>query len=157
MSVIETLMATETITVCAWRQRRRGGGAGMVAKSRRRGPVLEGGQVRGLLSERDVANRVVAAGRDPQRTLVAEVATRDVVTIDAAAPLRNVLETFRARGFRRSAGDPRRPGWSASSRPATSSPSSSRASSGTSSARATTGSLAEGADPYDHFGGSYGK
>src|SRR6187402_1180881 len=99
MSVIETLMATDTITVSpgdsvAEAARR------MVANHVGAVLVLEGGQVRGLLSERDVADRVVAAGRDPQRTLVAEVATRDVVSIDAAAPLRNVLEIFRARGFR---------------------------------------------------------
>ena len=155
MSVIETLMATDTITVSP---------GDIVAEAARRMVanhvgavlVLEGGQVRGLLSERDVADRVVAAGRDPQRTLVAEVATRDVVSIDAAAPLRNVLEIFRARGFRHL--------------PVT------RAGHlvGILSTRDFLAfvvqglerhiersrydrSLAEGADPYDHFGGSYGK
>jgi signal-transduction protein with cAMP-binding, CBS, and nucleotidyltransferase domain len=113
------------------------------------------GQVRGLLSERDVAERVVAGSRDPQRTLAAEVASRDVVTIDVEAPLRSVLETFRAKRFRHL--------------PVT------RAGRvvGILSTRDFLAflveglerhiertrydqSLAAGADPYDHFGGGYG-
>lgn len=155
MSAIETLMATEMISAAP---------GDTVAEAARRmvtshvGAVLvvEDGQVRGLLSERDVAARVVAAGRDPQRTLVAEVATRDVVTIDAAAPLRSVLETFRARRFRHLpvTRDGRLVGI-LSTRDFL--------------AFVVEGlerhiersrydqTLAEGADPYDHFGGGYGK
>ena len=153
--MIENLMVTETITAAP---------GDSVAEAARRmvanhvGAVLivEDGQVRGLLSERDVVDRVVAAGRDPQRTLVAEVATRDVVTIDAAAPLRSVLETFRARRFRHL--PVTRGGHLA----------------GILSTRDFLAfvveglerhierarydqSLAAGADPYDHFGGGYGK
>ena len=155
MSVIETLMATETIAVApgdsvAEAARR------MVANRVGAVLVLDDGQVRGLLSERDVADRVVAAGRDPQRTQVAEVATREVVTIDVSTPLRSVLETFRARRFRHLPvmragrlvgilstrdflavvveGLERHIERSRYDR-----------------------SLAEGVDPYDHFGGGYGK
>ncbi|HSP98839.1 MAG TPA: CBS domain-containing protein [Candidatus Dormibacteraeota bacterium] len=155
MSAIETLMATETITVAP--------GDNVAEASRRMvsnrvGAVLvvEDGQVRGLLSERDVASRVVAAGRDPQRTLVAEVATRDVVTIDAEASLRSVMETFRSGRFRHL---PVTRGGRLV---------------GILSTRDFLAfvveglerhiertrydqSLAEGADPYDHFGGGYGK
>jgi CBS domain-containing protein len=154
MSAIESLMAVEMITV---------GPADTVAEAVRRmganhiGAVLvvEDGQVRGLLSERDVAARVVAGGRNPQRTLAVEVATTDVVTIDVEASLRSVLETFRARRFRHL--------------PVT------RAGRivGILSTRDFLAfvveglerhierarydqSLAEGADPYDHFGGGYG-
>jgi CBS domain-containing protein len=155
MSVIETLMATEMIGAAP---------GDSVAEAARRmvanhvGAVLvvEEGQVRGLLSERDVVARAVAAGRDPQRTLVAEVATRDVVTIDAAAPLRSVLETFRSHGFRHLpvTRDGRLVGI-LSTRDFL--------------AFLVEGlerhiersrydqTLAEGTDPYDHFGGGYGK
>jgi signal-transduction protein with cAMP-binding, CBS, and nucleotidyltransferase domain len=35
----------------------------------------------GVLTDRDIALRVVAAGRDPQTTPVGEVASRDVITV----------------------------------------------------------------------------
>ncbi len=41
--------------------------------------VLEGGRVIGMFSERDVLQRIVAAQRDPGRTLVSEVMTQEVV------------------------------------------------------------------------------
>jgi CBS domain-containing protein len=42
--------------------------------------VHEHGRLVGVFSERDVVQRVVAAGRDPQRTRLHDVMTRDVVT-----------------------------------------------------------------------------
>ena len=47
-------------------------------------PVVEkGGATRliGVLTDRDIALRVVAAGRDPETTPVSEVASRDIVTV----------------------------------------------------------------------------
>jgi len=41
--------------------------------------VLEGTRLVGILSERDIMARVVARERDPDRTTVAEVMTRDLV------------------------------------------------------------------------------
>ena len=42
--------------------------------------VLDGDRLAGLFSERDVVRRVVAVGRDPSATPVAEVMTTDIVT-----------------------------------------------------------------------------
>ena len=47
-------------------------------------PVVEmdgGARLIGVLTDRDIALRVVAAGRDPETTPVSEVASRDVVTV----------------------------------------------------------------------------
>ncbi|MCS7168251.1 MAG: CBS domain-containing protein [Gemmatales bacterium] len=41
--------------------------------------VQDGSEVVGILSERDILQRVVAACRDPRTTLVAEVMTRQVI------------------------------------------------------------------------------
>jgi CBS domain-containing protein len=41
--------------------------------------VLAGTRLVGILSERDIMGRVVAKGLDPDRTLVADVMTRDLV------------------------------------------------------------------------------
>ena len=45
-------------------------------------PVVEGGRLVGTLTDRDVAVRVVAEGRDPGSTSVRDVASTDLVTVD---------------------------------------------------------------------------
>ena len=62
--------------------------------------VLKDGELWGLFSERDLLTRVVGQQRDPQTTDVGDVATRDVVTIDAEVPLRTVLQVFKENKFR---------------------------------------------------------
>jgi CBS domain-containing protein len=43
-------------------------------------PIVEGGELVGIFSERDVIRRVLAAGRAPERTPLREVMTADPVT-----------------------------------------------------------------------------
>jgi CBS domain-containing protein len=62
--------------------------------------LMEDGVLRGLFTERDLMTAVVGQDRDPQRTRVGHVATREVVTIDVDAPLKSVLQVFRERRFR---------------------------------------------------------
>ncbi|HEV8661259.1 MAG TPA: CBS domain-containing protein [Thermoanaerobaculia bacterium] len=45
-------------------------------------PVLDSGRLVGVFSERDVMARVVAAGLDPDQTLVANVMTKEIVVAD---------------------------------------------------------------------------
>ena len=44
-------------------------------------PVLHSGKLVGIFSEWDLMKRVVAEGHDPRRTCLAEVMTRDPLTI----------------------------------------------------------------------------
>lgn len=44
-------------------------------------PVMEGNRLVGMLTDRDIIARVVAAGRNPREMLVADAATKDLVTI----------------------------------------------------------------------------
>lgn len=62
--------------------------------------VVEGERLVGIFSERDVAFRVVAAGRDPLSTRVAEVMTPDPVVIDAAECYGYALSVMHQHGFR---------------------------------------------------------
>jgi CBS domain-containing protein len=55
-------------------------------------PVVEGKKLVGTLTDRDIAIRVVAEGKDPQSTTVREVATTRLVTID---PDQNLDEALR--------------------------------------------------------------
>ena len=46
-------------------------------------PIVEGDKLIGMLTDRDIAIRVVAEGRDPGQVKVRDVASKQVVTIDS--------------------------------------------------------------------------
>lgn len=53
--------------------------------------VMEGDELVGIVTERDVLSRVLGAGRDPERTFVGEVMTRTPVVIDTDATVEDVM------------------------------------------------------------------
>jgi CBS domain-containing protein len=55
-------------------------------------PVTENGRLTGMVTDRDIAIRVVAEGKDPQSTTVQEVASKNLVTLD---PEQNLDEALR--------------------------------------------------------------
>jgi CBS domain-containing protein len=63
-------------------------------------PVVHGGKVVGIFSERDLMRRVVAEGRDPRATCMAEVMTDDPLTISTNEDLENCTALMRRHGFR---------------------------------------------------------
>jgi len=62
--------------------------------------VLDGEQLVGVFSERDLMTRVVVAGRDPTTTPVVEVMSRDVITADLHETRDECLEKMHRRGCR---------------------------------------------------------
>src|SRR5437763_3192982 len=54
-------------------------------------PIVERERLVGVLTDRDIAIRVVAEGRDPQQVRVHEVASSDVVTVDPQQDLDEAL------------------------------------------------------------------
>lgn len=56
--------------------------------------VLDAGRLVGIFTERDVLRRVVGAGVDPTRALVAEVMTAGVITISPDASLEDTMVLF---------------------------------------------------------------
>lgn len=118
--------------------------------------VCVDGEIRGILSERDVLSRVVAQGKDPAATRVSEVATTEVVSVDVHVHVRECATLLRDRGIRHL--------------PVTKE----GKAAGILSSRDFFSYVAEGLerlidrarykeklregeDPYDHLGGSYGK
>jgi CBS domain-containing protein len=63
-------------------------------------PVLSGGKLVGIFSERDIMKRVVAEGRDPARTRVSEVMTANPLVVDAAESIENCMVLMKEHGFR---------------------------------------------------------
>jgi CBS domain-containing protein len=62
--------------------------------------VLDGDRLVGILSARDVVERVVARGRDPEKTLVSEIMTHDVRTITDGATSREAADLMQHKRFR---------------------------------------------------------
>lgn len=64
-------------------------------------PIVEGDQLWGTITDRDVSIRAVAEGRDAQSTTVGEIASRDLVTIDPQQDLDEALRLMAQHQVRR--------------------------------------------------------
>ena len=64
-------------------------------------PIVEGQRLVGVLTDRDIAVRVVAEGRDPEQVKVTEVASRDLVTLDPQQDLDEALRLMARHQVRR--------------------------------------------------------
>ena len=64
-------------------------------------PVLEGEQLAGMITDRDIVIRAVAKGKDPRGMPVREVASRELVTAYADEDLANALKKMASEQVRR--------------------------------------------------------
>ena len=64
-------------------------------------PIVEGNRLVGTLTDRDIAIRVVAEGRDPESTTAREVASTDVITVDPQQELDEALRLMAQHQVRR--------------------------------------------------------
>ncbi|HVN22225.1 MAG TPA: CBS domain-containing protein [Dongiaceae bacterium] len=63
-------------------------------------PVVQTGKLVGIFSERDLMRRVVAEGRDPRATCIAEVMTEDPMAVATGEDLETCMTLMRRHGFR---------------------------------------------------------
>jgi CBS domain-containing protein len=64
-------------------------------------PIVEGDKLIGTVTDRDIAIRVVAEGKDPQQTTVREIASTNIVTIDPQQDLDEALRLMAKHQVRR--------------------------------------------------------
>jgi CBS domain-containing protein len=64
-------------------------------------PIVEGQKLIGTLTDRDIAIRVVAEGKDPESTIVRDVATTNLVTVDPDQGLDEALRLMAKNQVRR--------------------------------------------------------
>jgi CBS domain-containing protein len=64
-------------------------------------PIVEGEKLVGMLTDRDIAIRVVAEGKDPDQVKVREVASKQVVSIDPQQELDEALRIMAQHQVRR--------------------------------------------------------
>jgi CBS domain-containing protein len=64
-------------------------------------PIVENDQVTGIITDRDIAVRVVAEGKDPTSTTVGEIASGNLVTVDPEQTLDEALRLMAQHQVRR--------------------------------------------------------
>jgi len=63
--------------------------------------VLSNGQVKGIVTDRDLAVRVLAEGRSPGNTKLAEICSGDLVAVSPETDVDRVIQLVREHGIRR--------------------------------------------------------
>lgn len=64
-------------------------------------PVCDNGKLEGILTDRDIAVRVVAGGRDPRETKIQDVMTRNPECVTASDSVDRAIEVMETRQVRR--------------------------------------------------------
>ena len=65
-------------------------------------PVIDGGKkIIGMITDRDIVVRLIAAGKDPQKSRVSEAMTKSVRKVDENAPINEVVELMSNAQIRR--------------------------------------------------------
>ena len=64
-------------------------------------PIVQGNRIIGTVTDRDIAIKVVAEGKDPQTTKVLEIANTDVVTVEPEQDLDDALNLMAQHQVRR--------------------------------------------------------
>jgi len=63
--------------------------------------IAEGGDVRGLLTDRDIAVRAIAEGRSPDEATVGEIASTDLVSLEPSSTIGDAVKAMREANVRR--------------------------------------------------------
>ncbi len=87
-----TLQSTDTVIAAA--RSMRDGNIGDVV-------VVENGQVQGILTDRDIVVRALAEGRDPARTTVGEICSKELTTLSPGAAIGDAENLMRDKAIRR--------------------------------------------------------
>ena len=99
MAIIGSLMKTEMVTaspnetVADVAKRMRDNRVGAVL-------VVDGDRLKGLFSERDLLTRIVAEGKNPASTQVGDVATTGLVTVGVDTPIKDCAQILKDKRFR---------------------------------------------------------
>jgi CBS domain-containing protein len=64
-------------------------------------PIVDGDRLVGVVTDRDIAIRVVAEGKDPSTTTVEEIASRNLVTVEPGQDLDDALRLMAQHQVRR--------------------------------------------------------
>lgn len=63
--------------------------------------VVEDGRLVGIITEKDILDRIVSPGLDVHKTLAKEIMSKPVISIEANSPLKDALKLMRMKKIRR--------------------------------------------------------
>lgn len=63
--------------------------------------VTGGDTIAGIVTDRDITIRAIAEGKDPTSSTVADICSKNVVTVEPDAPVQEAVELMRANALRR--------------------------------------------------------
>jgi len=63
--------------------------------------IASGGKPMGIITERDILERVVNANKDPSKTKAEEIMSKPIITIEYNEPVRNALKIMKDKNIRR--------------------------------------------------------
>jgi CBS domain-containing protein len=63
--------------------------------------VVERGEIQGILTDRDIVVRALAEGRDPARTTVGEICSRELTTLSPSDAIGDAVTMMREKAIRR--------------------------------------------------------
>jgi CBS domain-containing protein len=63
--------------------------------------ILEKGQIQGILTDRDIVVRALAEGRDPARTTVGEICSRELTVLSPTDAIGDAVKVMRDKAIRR--------------------------------------------------------
>ena len=63
--------------------------------------VVERGEIQGILTDRDIVVRALAEGRDPARTTVGEICSRELTTLSPSDQIGDAVTIMREKAIRR--------------------------------------------------------
>ncbi len=63
--------------------------------------VLEGGQLCGIVTDRDITVRAIAHGKDPSSTKIGEICSQEIVSVSPGDSIDHAISTMRDRAIRR--------------------------------------------------------
>ena len=63
--------------------------------------VVERGEIQGILTDRDIVVRALAEGRDPARTTVGEICSRELTTLSPSDAIADAMTMMREKAIRR--------------------------------------------------------
>lgn len=65
-------------------------------------PIVDGDELKGIITDRDIVVRAVAEGMDPSKTKVEEVATTDdLATVEPDSSIKDAVKTMKEKDVRR--------------------------------------------------------
>lgn len=100
MRRVREMMVSEVVTIDSWASVA-DAAKQMIQEEKGTLPIVEGDQLHGMITDRDIIAHVVAEGRDNNSTMVHDIATHDLITVGPDQDVEEVHQLMDQHGLDR--------------------------------------------------------